>query len=180
MRGSISRRYARALIEVGIDKGSAEQLLEQVTEYADLYSESRELRNVLSNPAVKLEERRGLVRAIGAKAGWNQFVTNFGLLLLDNDRAKFLPGVALELSTMYDEHVGNVRASVTSARDLSGSRIEEIKKAIADMTGKNVILETEVNPELIGGVITRVGSVVYDGSVRNQLNNLRESILDEV
>ncbi len=180
MRGSISRRYARALLEVGIDKGSAEALLAQVSEYAELYEASRELRNVLSNPGVKLEERRGLVRAIGQKAGWSPFVINFGLLLLDNDRAKFLPGIAAEMSTMYDTHVGNVRARVTSARDLSAPRIEEIKKAIADLTGKNVILETEVDSELIGGVVTRVGSVVYDGSVRNQLNNLRESILEEV
>lgn len=180
MRGSISRRYARALLEVGIDRGNAEQLLGQLKEYADVYEASTELSNVLSNPGVSLEERRDLVRAIGAKAGWNPFIINFGLLLLDNDRVRFLPGIAKEMSAMYDEHVGNVRARVTSARDLPAGKIEDIKKAIADMTGKNVLLETEVDNSLIGGVVTRVGSVVYDGSVRNQLNNLRESILEEV
>lgn len=180
MRGSISRRYARALLEVGIDKGSAKDLLGQITEYAELYEASRELRNVLSNPGVQLEERRELVRAIGSKAGWNPFIINIGLLLLDNDRVRYLPGIAAEMSKMYDEHVGNVRAHVTSARDLSAGRTEDIKKAIANLTGKNVLLETEVDSELIGGVVTRVGSVVYDGSIRNQLNNLRESILEEV
>jgi F-type H+-transporting ATPase subunit delta len=180
MRGSISRRYARALLEVGIDKGSTEQLLEQVKEYADLYEKSSELRNVLSNPGVKLDERRALVRTIGAKAGWSPLIVNFAQLLLDNDRARFLPGIAREMSAMYDEHVGNVRATVTSARELSGPKVDDIRKAIADLTGKNVILQTAVDPELIGGVVTRVGSVVYDGSVRNQLNNLRESILEEV
>lgn len=180
MRGSISRRYARALLEVGIDKGNAQHLLGELTEYAEVYEASRELRNVLGNPGVKLEQRRDIIRAITAKAGWDQFITNFSLLLLDNDRVRYLPGIAAEMSAMYDEHVGNVRARVTSARDLPASKIEDIKKAIADMTGKNVLLETEVDAELIGGVVTRVGSVVYDGSVRNQLNNLRESILEEV
>ena len=107
-------------------------------------------------------------------------MTNLSLLLVDNDRIKFIDDICSVFDAMVDVHEGNVRASVTTARVLPNAQVESIKKAIAQMTGKGVLMETSVDPALLGGVVTRIGGTVYDGSVRTQLETLRGSILEEV
>jgi len=101
-------------------------------------------------------------------------------LLVDKDRMKYVGDIADELDRQVDLHDGNVRATVTTATKLELAQIERIKSALVAMTGKQVILTTEVDPLLIGGVTTRIGDKVLDGSVRTQLSTLRQTILEEV
>ena len=84
------------------------------------------------------------------------------------------------MAQLVDQHAGNVRAHVTTAKPLKDSQVAVIKSAIAQMTGKNVLLETAVDADIVGGVVTRIGNTMYDGSVRTQLETIRDSILEEV
>lgn len=176
----VARRYARALLELGIEYKNLDKLNEQLSALGRAYSANADLSSVLLNPSIKLEERRSIVRAIAAKYTLEPLLINFALLLMDKDRFRQIPAIAEEFARLVDEQKGNIRADVTSASQLSPIQQNELKKALAAMTGKNVLLETAVDPSLIGGAVTRVGDVVYDGSVRTQLQKMREAILKEV
>ncbi len=176
----VARRYARALLELGIEHKNLDVLNEQLGALGRVYKSNVDLSSVLLNPSIKLEERRAIIRAIAAKYSFEKLLLNFALLLMDKDRFRQIPAIAEEVSRLVDVQKGNIRADVTSASALSMIQQSELKKALMAMTGKNVLLETQVDPDLIGGAVTRVGGVVYDGSVRTQLQKMREAILKEV
>ena len=176
----VARRYAQALLNIGVEQNNYEKLRDQVDELAEVYQQSKPFRTALLNPSIQLEERRRIIRAIAQKRGWDQMVLNFALLLLDNDRFRVVPTIARVFGKLVDQKAGNVRARVTSATDLDEAQKQNIQKALGEITGKNVLLETEVDASLLGGAVTRIGSMVYDGSVKSQIERLRESILAEV
>jgi F-type H+-transporting ATPase subunit delta len=176
----VAKRYAHALLELGAERGNTETLREQLDALAELFGESKVFRTSMLNPSVDLEERRNTVRAVADKLDLDEIVKNFCLLLLDNDRFRVLPHIAEVFGKQVDDRSGNVRATVTSATELSDEQVKRIKEALSDVTGKNVVVEKAVDASLLGGVVARVGSRVYDGSVRTQLESLRESILREV
>jgi len=180
MKHPASKRYAKAFLDIGIELSNHKGLQGQLRELADVFLKSPEFRAVVSNPSIRIDERRASIRAIGKSAGWNPMMINLALLLVDKDRMKYVGDIADELDRLVDLHDGNVRATVSTATKLELSQIESIKKALTAMTGKQVILTTEVDPLLIGGVTTRIGDRVLDGSVRTQLNTLRQTILEEV
>lgn len=176
----VARRYAKALLDIGVEQNNYEKLRDQLDELAAVYEQSKPFRTALLNPSIGLDERRKIIRAIAQKRGWNQMITNFALLLLDNDRFRVVPTIARAFGKMVDEKSGNVRARVTSAVELDESQKTNIRAALGEITGKNVLLETTVDESLLGGAVTRIGSMVYDGSVKSQIERLRESILAEV
>ncbi len=178
MKHPVARRYARAFLDIGIERENYIALQGQLREFADIYKSSEGLRSVISNPSIKVSERRQVIRSIAEKGGWNQLMTNLALLLLDKDRVQFIEHIADEYDKIVDKHDGNVRAHVTAAKPLKDSQIASIEGAISRMTGKNVLLSTDTDPDLIGGLITRIGDTVYDGSVQKQLSTLRDSILE--
>lgn len=176
----VATRYAQAFFELAREKGEINPLGTALQETSALFGASAELRTVLSNPAVQLAERRKVVEAIGEKAKWPRLFRNFLMLLLDKDRLRYLGEIAASFQEKVDAHEGRVRARVTSATSLSDGQVEKIKAQLASMTGKEVMLTTEVDADLIGGVVARVGSKIYDGSVRTHLERMREAILKEV
>ena len=180
MRNLVSKRYARAFLEIGVQKGNHKTLQSQLRDFADAFSASQDLQNVVYNPGVKVEERRALIRTIGQKYGWDPMTINLTLLLIDKDRIRLVQDIASELDELVDAHDGNVRANVASALPLDDAQVASIKAAITKMTGKNVLLKTEVDSNLLGGVVTTVAGTVFDGSVRTQLQSLRDSILQDV
>jgi F-type H+-transporting ATPase subunit delta len=176
----VARRYAQALLEIGVEQDNYEKLRDQLDEMAALYEQSKPFRTALLNPSIGLDERRKVIRAIAEKRDWHQMLINFALLLLDNDRFRIVPTMARTFGRLVDQQSGNVRAQVTSAVALDDTQKRNIKTTLDQITGKNVLLETEVDEALLGGAVTRIGSMVYDGSVRSQIERLRESILAEV
>ena len=180
MRGPVAKRYARALLEIGVAHANLPMLQRQVRDLATMFDGSDALQAIVSNPGVTMTERRAVVEAVAKKSAFHAMVRNFAMLLLDNARFDHVGGIADELDAMADEHQGNVRAHVTTSTALKDSQVASIKGAIAALTGKKVLLETDVDPDIIGGIVTRVGNTVYDGSVRSQLNTIRDSILREV
>jgi F-type H+-transporting ATPase subunit delta len=175
--GSLARRYARALLDVGIDKGTHEKLAGEIDELAVAYSAARDLQEALTNPVFPRAQRRAVLEAVLVRVGVSVETRNFVLLLLERERVQVLPAIARELRAMVDEKVGRVRATVTSARPLPAEQVAQIQSTLEKATGKKVLLDKAEDPALIGGVVAKLGDTVYDGSVRSQLERMREQIL---
>lgn len=180
MRHLASKRYAKAFLQIAIERSNASVLQKQLDELAEIHTLSDAFKNVVTNPSVRIEERRSVVKNIAGKLGWDPMTQNLALLLVDKDRIQYVSEIAEEFGRLLDEHEGRVRARVVSARALAPAQQEVLKSALASLTGKSVVLKSEVDESLLGGVVTHVGNTVYDGSVRTHLNKIRESILEEV
>jgi len=176
--GSVSRRYARALFSIGVDRGNFEQLGKELDAVADLWIGSPELREALANPVFKAAEKRAVLQSILPRVAPTADVQKFVLLLLDRRRLPAVANIARAYREMADLHTGRVRAQITSAQALSPAELNRIRDSLARRTGKHVVLEASVDPSLIGGVVARVGDLVLDGSVRTQLVTLRAKLLN--
>ncbi|HTA17825.1 MAG TPA: ATP synthase F1 subunit delta [Polyangia bacterium] len=176
--GSVSRRYARALFSIGVDRGNFEQLGKELEDVAALWTGSAELRDALANPVFKASEKRAVLQSLLPRVAPTPDVQKFVLLLLERRRLAAVPHIARAYREMADEHTGRVRAHVTSAQPLGPAELERVRQSLARRTGKQVILEASVDAALIGGIVARVGDLVLDGSVRTQLGTLRDKLLN--
>lgn len=178
LSGSVSRRYARALFQMGSDNGRFEAYGNELGGIASMVSDSSELRQALINPVVKVSEKRSILQALLPRVGASAEVQRFVLLLLDRGRLTELSRIASDYQRLTDERLGRVRGTVTSATPLDGAAFEDIRQALAKRTGKQVILEAKVDPELLGGIVAQVGDLVLDGSLRSRLENLSRKLLN--
>jgi F-type H+-transporting ATPase subunit delta len=176
--GSVARRYARALFGIGVDAGKFEALGREIDDFTALLEGSDELRHALENPVFAPAEKRKVLENLLPRVAPTPEVQRFVLLLLERRRIVLLPAIARAYRDMTDAHLGRVRAKVTSAEPLAGPALDRVRHALEQRTGKQVIVETAVDPELIGGVVARVGDLVLDGSVRTQLEDLRSKLLN--
>jgi len=178
MGGSVARRYARALFGIGVDAGKFEALGDELGELATLWSESDELRQALENPIFQASEKRKVLEGILPRVAPTPEVQRFVLLLLDRRRIVLLPAIARAYRDLTDAHVGRVRAEVTSAQELAPATVDRIRRSLENRTGKKVLIHSTVDPDLIGGVVARVGDLVLDGSIRTQLADLRARLVN--
>ena len=176
---AVSSRYARALADavtggrVATDAATVEQ---QLHGFLGLIEESADLRNVLISPAVGAAKKKSLVEALGSKMEFSSVTRNFLFILVDHKRMALLPEIMPLYRAEMDERQGLVEASVTSASEMGGDARAKLEAALARKTGKHIRAKYAVDPALIGGAVTRVGSTVYDGSVREQLRLLRAKL----
>ena len=175
--GSLSRRYAKALMSLGVEMRSSEQFGKELKQFADIICDEV-LCDVLSNPTYPLSKRKAILEEIAGKLRPSETVRNFVMLMLDRNRITIIGDVYRAYVIMTDEHAGRIRAAVTSARPLSRSDATKIKSAIEKQTGKEVLLNQNTDEELIAGTVTQIGSVIYDGSIRTQLAEMRRSLVD--
>lgn len=175
--GSLARRYARAFVQLGDKAGTHEQLGRELRSLAGAMKVSRELEETLSNPAFPRADRRRILQAILQRIGASHDTTVFVMLLLDGERVAVLPAISREVDAMLDARAGRVKAEVVSAQPLTPAQTTQIKTSLEQLSGRSVQLQTKEDPALLGGVVAKVGDVVYDGSVRTQLRRLRESIV---
>jgi F-type H+-transporting ATPase subunit delta len=175
--GSLARRYARALLDIGAAKNTFEQLGQELDALAAAYSSSKDLTEALTNPVFPQSRRRAVLEAILDVMGSSPIARNFALLLLDRERIPYLPSIARELRSMVDERAGRIRATVVSARPLPPEHVASVQAALEKASGKKVLLDKQEDPALLGGVVAKIGDVVYDGSVRTQLEQMRERFL---
>jgi F-type H+-transporting ATPase subunit delta len=176
--GSVARRYARALFDLGVSRGNFEALGRELDNLAQLYAESRELRQTLENPIFKGSQKRKIMESILPQVAQEAVVRNFALLLVDRGRIDVLPMIARAYQEMTDKQLGRVRATVTSAKPLDAVTESEIQRALERRTGKKVLMKSDVDPTLIGGVVARVGDLVLDGSLRTRLASVGNRILN--
>jgi F-type H+-transporting ATPase subunit delta len=175
--GSVARRYAKALLELGIESNSFDSMGRELERTAELFAGSAELHKTLTNPVFSLEKRRAVLEEIARRTGLGRIVRNFLLLLLEKGRIAALPDIAREHRALVDAQAGRLRATVTTAKALDPMQEQRLRTALEKQTGKVVVLTKREDPALLGGVVAQVGDVVFDGSVRAQLARLREELL---
>ena len=174
---SVARRYARALLDVASEANALDKVADQLSALADAVGSNAELRDVLQNPAYPRQARRSVLEAVIQAVGANEAaIKNLVQLLIDRDRAAFLPDIARIFRSLADAKQGRLRGSVTSAVPLPRESVDRLAQALERITQRNIVLETKVDPSLIGGVSAQVGSIVYDGSIRTQLVEMRRAL----
>lgn len=174
--GSIPRRYAKALLAIGIEQKQFEIFGEQIGRFAELIKQPV-LKDTLSNPVFSASKRKAVVSELIARMGLSPVVRNFLLLLVDRNRITVLPDIHREYRILADRHAGRLRAKLTSAQPLAAPELQQIKSALETSTGKQLLIEQSVDNTLIAGVVTQIGSVIFDGSVRTRLEQMRTSLL---
>ena len=175
-----ARRYARALFDVLLrQKGDLDRAGQELDAFAALIGGNAALAAVISNPAVPASKKRGMVDAILAQTGpVSDPVARTLQLLADRDRLPLLAQLARAYNERLMDHRQIVRAEVTTAVALDADRTKALAAALGAATGRQVLVESKIDPAILGGVIARVGSVVYDGSVGRQLERMKEQLLD--
>jgi len=173
---SIARRYAKALLLIGKEDGKAESYKDELDGFANLLSREKELDQAICNPLYDSGGRKSVLRAIIEKIGLSTVMTSFLMLLFDKGRIGFISDINDYYQKLADELKGIARASLVSATELSSETIDKIRVTLSKKTGKEIILEVEQDPGLIGGIVTRMGDLVLDGSIKTQLLNMRESL----
>jgi F-type H+-transporting ATPase subunit delta len=174
--GSVARRYAKALLLIGIDEDNYERIGREVRALAGAMKTSAELTQTLSNPVFPRSDREKVLRALLDRIGATPAVVNFTRLLLDRERVAVLPDISRELDAMIDARAGRVAARVTSAAPLDDQQKKRLVKTLESLSGKKVDMAVEHDPALLGGLVAQVGDVVYDGSLRTQLERIRQDL----
>ena len=169
---TIARRYAHALADVTIEQGEALAVQEELLEWGRMISSSPSLKEAVSNPTVPYEQKTKLLRELIARTKVRPTTANFLQVLLRNQRLGEIGEINRRFGQVLDDRSGVVAAEITTARPVAQGSIETLDKKLASMSGKKVRLNFVTDEDLIGGVVARIGSTVYDGSVRNQLREL--------
>jgi F-type H+-transporting ATPase subunit delta len=174
-------RYARALLDVAVkEQANLEQIENELSQFADLFKQYPLLEKVLLNPAVPVPRKRAAVADLLAQAKFTPIVTKLLTLLADRDRLVLIPDLLASYRDRLLEHRGVVRAEVTTASTLDPGRADAIRQGLAALTGRTVQLATKIDPAIVGGLIARIGSTVYDGSVTRQLEKMKDRLTKSV
>ncbi len=174
---SVASTYARAFADVVFDaKLDAARAIGGLRQIATLFNESIELRRVWENPAVPADQKRKLLDVIVQRDGIERPVRNLIAVLIDHRRLAFLPRIVEQLEKELDARMGFTDAQISSARELGDTEKRALEDQIAKTTGKKVRASYGLDPTLLGGAVVRIGSTIYDGSVKGQLEKIKEAI----
>lgn len=169
---TVADRYARAFLEIGIERANFEQLGRELERIRGLFL-APDLEELFQNPKFTTQLRRQVMTQLLQQLKVSPVCRNFVSLLVDRNRILLFPEIVTRYHELADEHAGRVRAQVTVPRKLSEADAVRLKAVLQKITGREVLLEQIEDPTMIGGIITRVAGTVYDGSVRAQLEGLR-------
>jgi F-type H+-transporting ATPase subunit delta len=173
---AVARRYASALADVALEQLKADQVKADFSAFVDAFYSSADLRNFLQTPAVGPEQKHKVVEKLAEKMGLDPAVRNFVYLTVDHRRTELLREMDQALADEINSRLGIAQATVTSAQPLSDGEKQQLTAALEKRTGKKIEAQFHQDGSLLGGAVVRVGSTVYDGSVRQQLNRLREQL----
>ena len=176
----VNSRYARAFVDVVNDRkldGTA--VLGQLRSLLQLLDASSDLRRVWENPAIPADQKRRLLDAIVARQGVSREVRNLMAVLIDHRRIAALPDITRQVELEIDRRMGLAEAAVTSARELSPQERRDLELQIERLTGKKIRAHYALDRTLLGGARVRLGSTIYDGTVRGQLQRLKQTLSSE-
>jgi F-type H+-transporting ATPase subunit delta len=176
---SASLQYANALADIALEQGAAAPVIEQLGDFTAAYSRSAELRNFFDSPAAGKEEKRAVAEKISARLGASKIVRNFLFVVIDHQRTSALPEILAAFQDVLRERQGIADAEVFSAVALNDAQKKEMTQTLARVTGKKIEARFSLDANLLGGVLVRVGDTIYDGSLRNRLNGLRQRLTAE-
>ncbi len=174
---SVNSRYARALADAVFDSGTNVTMAEHdLNTLVNLVAENEDLRRVWENPSIPVEQKRAILDVLAERAGIVKIIRNFVAVLIDHQRIRQLPQIARQFELELNTRMGYAEADVTSVHELGGEDREAIEQQIERVVGKKVRARYQTNNGLLGGAVIRVGSTVYDGSIRGQLARIREQL----
>jgi F-type H+-transporting ATPase subunit delta len=176
---SASLQYANALADIALEQGAAGPVLQQLGDFVATYSVSAELRNCLESPGVTQEEKRGVAEKISARLGATKMVRNFLYIVIDHHRAHEFPEILESFQSVLRERQGIADAEIFSAVAMNDAQKKEMTQTLERVTGKKIEAKFSLDANLLGGALVRVGDTIYDGSLRNRLNGLRERLTVE-
>ena len=173
---AVAERYAAALADVALERKSADKVKRDLAAFVEVFFSSADLRNCLESPAVGGEVKRRVIELVAAKMGVDEAVRNFIYLIVDHRRTEMLREILEALGQQLNARLGIAEAEVSSARALSDAEKKELTSVLERRTGKKIEAHFREDKALLGGAVVRVGSTIYDGSVREQLNRMREQL----
>lgn len=179
MLSVVATRYAKALVDVVAAPGSKVDpsvALAQLRSIESVFADSADLRNALLSPAVSPSRKRAVVASILRPLALHKQVLNFLFVVIDHRRVHEFSSITEAFEALLDERLGYVRADVTTARELTPDQTAILETEISRVAGKKAKLKFSTDPGLVAGVVARIGSTVYDGSVRGQLDRLRTKL----
>jgi F-type H+-transporting ATPase subunit delta len=169
-------RYARALLDVALAEADPVVVEQQMAAAAELFKSHAGLWKVMTNPAVPAPKKRAIVDTMLPQLGVVPVVQKTLQMLASRDRIALLPDIVDAYSSKLMDHQKVVRAVVTSAAPLPGDRVKKLEQELAGITGRRVVMSASVDPAILGGIVTQIGSTVWDGSVKRQLEKIRERL----
>jgi len=177
MRSSAAaRRYARALFSLAKEEDRVAEMRQELQQLADLLAENEELHHALFRPLHPVAERRAVLREVAERLGFSATARNFLSFLVDQRRLVDFEGIREEYEHLADAAAGRAKGEVVSASPLSDEQRDRLRRALSARTDREVELDVKIDPSLLGGAIASVGALVFDGSLRTQLNQLRASL----
>ncbi len=174
-----ARRYAKAIIESASGDAEVKSLSTEISSFAELVATYTDLRKVLIHPGIKSDAKQKVVSEIMKQTGYSPKSIKVVATILNSGRINLISEIALSVRDMADEALGQVRVQVTSASPLSEDERKQLEETFGGVTGKKVKLQIKTDKSLIGGVVARVGSKVYDGSLSNQLRLMKVKLEQE-
>lgn len=173
---TLAKRYAKALVEIGQENKALDKYGQDLSTLSQLVETSHDLREVLLNPVFTKEDKKRIAGEVLKMADTDPMVVNFVNVLIDRKRIDQLAGIEKAFREKVDDIRGITRGVVTSAQPLGDEELGKVKDALSKISAKQVILTSKVDPFLIGGLVAKVGDMVFDGTIRTQLNQLKESL----
>lgn len=174
--GSVARRYARALLAIGQEEGQTRRILVETERFESLVADTPLLREFLEAAQINRQDKKAALQAILAPAGVLPSTKNFLFLLVDKKRMNILSPIVSELRRLIEKAEGIERVEVSVPMPLAGSQRDLLRSVLEQQTGKTVVLEESVDPGVLGGMVVKVGSTVYDGSARTQIGQIRMNL----
>ena len=175
---AVAGRYARSLFDVCLAEGDPARAETELADFTALFGSHPGLEQALTHPAVPLQRKRALMSELVARAGYGPVVSKLLVLLAERDRMTILPELVDAYREQLRAHSQVVLAEVTTAVPLPPERAQALERSLSQATGKQVTVDTTIDPAIIGGVVARIGSVVYDGSVARQLQKMKDRLVN--
>lgn len=175
---TVARRYATALADVVMKSGEAENVRTELKQWEAMMTANEDLTSIFNNPSINHDSKEKLLGSLIEKAKPSRTTANFLRVLLRNNRLTDLVQINEKFASVLEERSGAVAAKVVSARPLTADEQAELQSSLSKLTGKRVNLNFDIDQSIIGGVVTTIGSTVYDSSVKTQLENLRQQLIN--
>ncbi|MGD9819734.1 MAG: ATP synthase F1 subunit delta [Desulfomonilaceae bacterium] len=173
---TLAKRYAKALVEIALGKDKLDKYGADLSGFTHLIESSRDLREVLVSPVFTKEDKKKIAGDVLSKMTADPMVVNFVKVLIDRKRIDQLQGINAAFADKVDEIRGITRGEIISAEPLTDEDMNQVTEALSKLSGKKVLLQAKVDDFLIGGLYAKVGDMVFDGTIRTQLNQLKESL----
>ena len=173
----IARRYAKALVNLAEKEKDLDNAGKNLTAITEVYKENSELRQVLSDTKVSSRVKQEILKDVLNTIKTSKLVDTFSRYLLAKRRIDILPDIERAFNLLLQEKLGRIEANVTAAYELPNETVKKLVNAISGYSGKEVQVNVAIDPSIIGGMVTRIGSTVIDGSIKTHLNKIRQSII---